>query len=541
MFDGSPSNIGAYQAAYAGKSLYERATGRFYTPDHLAADLARQMIDALDSVEGKLTVCDPFCGDGQLVAALMCALAEGPSRPVMHVHLFDQEHAAVAAAQARVAALATQLGLTVLTKTRVGDSFQHASFGEFDAVITNPPWELLKPDAREMESLSPTDRATYRAWLATRCSFLDALLPEARADVSWAGWGTNLARSGWALALRSCRRDGVLGIVLPGTLMGDQASMTMRKHALTHAHLVDVAAYPPEAKLFARVDQPVVAATFRNRRPNARAMTQVRLHDAARRVRGTNAVRSVALAQDECAIPVGFGAASSDLLRSFAHLSTFGALEGERPNQIWAGRELDETRVSERLVAGLQHPFVKGRMIQRFGVVEMPSSSVGNSLAEGFASAAFQRVVWRDVARASQRRRMITATIPAGWIAGNSLHVAHFRDGNEQRLRALLAVMSSYVFEFIVRSRLTTGHMSLGAIRRAQVPTLSQQLIDTLSAATQNLDTSLRDQAELEVLVAKAYGVERDTFGAILEQFPKVLPQERETLLAPDLWTLNDR
>jgi hypothetical protein len=97
--------------------------------------------------------------------------------------------------------------------------------------------------------------------------------------------------------------------------------------------------------------------------------------------------------------------------------------------------------------------------------------------------------------------------------------------------------MSSFVFEFLVRTRLTTGHMSLGAVRRAQLPPLSSRIVACLSSSAQQLDMSGVDHAALEVLVAKSYGLGRDTFEAILKLFPKVLPQERETLLKPAMWT----
>ena len=75
---------------------------------------------------------------------------------------------------------------------------------------------------------------------------------------------------------------GVLGIVLPGTLMGDQASVSMRRHALCKSELLHIAAYPPEARLFAKVDQPVVAATFRASIPASDSRATLRLHAADR-------------------------------------------------------------------------------------------------------------------------------------------------------------------------------------------------------------------------------------------------------------------
>ena len=76
---------------------------------------------------------------------------------------------------------------------------------------------------------------------------------------------------------------------------------------------------------------------------------------------------------------------------------------------------------------------------------------------------------------------MIGTIIPAGWVAGNSLHVAYYRDGDPVRLRALYAVLSSLVFEFQVRCRLATGHMSLGIVRSSRVPTLNDGWIRLLA------------------------------------------------------------
>lgn len=538
MFDGQSQQVEGSEAEYAGKTLYERATGRFYTPDKLAADLADQMVAALGTVDANLSVCDPFCGDGQLLAAFLVRIASLPSPPRLSVALFDQEAKALSVARARVKSLAASLGLSIEVSARAGDSFAAPSLGAFDAIITNPPWELLKPDSRETAALSLEAKAAYREWLASRCTSLDTTFPEARADVSWAGWGTNLARVGWALSLRSCRPGGVVGIVLPGTLMGDQASLSMRRFAAATTHLVDLAAYPAEAKLFARVDQPVVAATFKKVPPGPTALTSIRLHDAWSRLSTTRVLEGSASANEArgYSIPVGFGAGSAELLDHFINLPTFAQMEGFAADQLWAGRELDETRIAERLVPGLEHPFIKGRMIQRFGVAEEPTCSVSSHTAARIWTTSYRRLVWRDVARASQRRRMITCIIPPGWIAGNSLHVALFRDGGETKLHALHAVMSSYVFEYLVRTRLATGHMSLGVVRRTEVPILTNELAASLASLAASADPRCIDQTKLEVAVAKAYGLRRDAFEAILKQFSKVLPQEREALLLSDLW-----
>jgi Alw26I/Eco31I/Esp3I family type II restriction m6 adenine DNA methyltransferase len=531
---------------YAGKTLAERTTGRFYTPDVLAADLAERVSECLSlsaargEIGGEVKICDPFSGDGRLVVALMTEIASSASlkRKRIVVTLRDIDAAATKVAADHVRKAASALTLNVTVRVRVGDSFADASPETNDAVITNPPWELLKPDARETATMNALEAAAYREWLRSRCAELDRRFPDAKANVSWAGWGTNLARCGWDLALRSCRAGGVLGIVLPSTILADQASVSMRRSVLQQSQLVDLAAYPSEARLFDRVDQPVVAATFVTR-PQGKLKATLRLFDAERRQKASRRLQMSIedLEAADYALPVGFGADTPGLLSAFSGMPRFRDLEGDGPASLWAGRELDETALPSKLRTSGTHPFIKGRMIMRHGLVEDPSLSVAPELARVFRSPSYERLVWRDVSRPSQRRRMIGTIIPSKWVAGNSLHVAHFRDGNAERLRALYAVVSSLVFEFQVRCRLATGHMSLGIVRMSKVPPLKSNTVRTLAAsARRTLDNPASD-ASLEVKVAQIYGIRRDDFAAILRQFPKLEAADHDRLLAKALWS----
>jgi Alw26I/Eco31I/Esp3I family type II restriction m6 adenine DNA methyltransferase len=528
---------------YNGKTLADRLTGRFYTPVELADDLAEQMVSALDSVDlTRIMATDPFCGDGRLIVALLSVAARDRrlSKLPWMIELRDRESAAANTAAHRVRAAAGRLGMKVDVKVIVGDTFENSFSSRFDFVITNPPWELLKPDSRELRHLSRGEAQRYKEALRATSRRLDARFPDARADHAWGGWGTNLARCGWDVCLSVARRGGIVGIILPGTIMGDQSSTAMRCKVFGSSLLLDAAVYPSEARLFERVDQPVVALTMRSGVPPS-GMARVRSFNANRLPSGEQiiALSPSAMETRDWRIPVGRPSGVDELAGKFDGLPTLQSWEGEGPTDLWLGRELDETRISEKVTTGTRHPFVKGRMINRHMIVEYPTMSVRSAFCRGFQSSDRPRAVWRDVARSTSKRRMIGTVIPAGWVAGNSLHVACYRDGNLSRTAALHALLSSFVVEAQVRARLTTGHMSLGVVRQARMPVLDAQLVARLSALATHVlgGGGVAVEHRLEIEVAKAYGLDRDDLARLIDDFPKLAPWERDELTRIASWT----
>ncbi|MGE0629895.1 MAG: hypothetical protein AB7O43_18995, partial [Hyphomicrobiaceae bacterium] len=442
----------------------------------------------------------------------------------------------VAAANVRLAA--SVLGVRATIETRIGDSFVNwRDLPSSDIVVTNPPWEHIKPVSRELAQMGQSEQAEYRRLLRVRSDLLNGMFPNARAERQWAGWGTNLARCGWELALRVCAPNGTLGIVLPATLFADQASVRMRGYAFSNSQLQTLATYPAEARLFDKVDQSVVTAVFRNAAPTADIQAfPLTVYDAHCRLKAAVTItrESRELGDHGYALPVGFGAAADHVMRNFSHLERLGQLESDHPHGLWAGREVDETRMSEKVTSGERHPFIKGKMIERHRVRVQPSVSVRPEYVSS-PSVRHERIVWRDVSRASQARRMISAIIPERWVAGNSLHVAYFNNGDRKRLRALYALISSYVVEFQVRTRLATGHVSLGAVRSARIPALSSDMEDRLARASDAVLKGGRNEL-LEVAVAQAFQLKRDEYAALLDCFPKLGANERDTLLDQDTW-----
>lgn len=526
------------------KNLLVRATGKFYTPATVGERLAQTLIPLLN-VESRRTLrlVDPFCGDGRLITAI---LREGArlsnSKEIQwSISCWDIDDDAVKIARAAILSVAEEKQLDVFVDARSHDTLLEAAteYGTFDCVVTNPPWEGLKPDRRELTRMSPEQRDEYRASLRSYDRQLAQRLPLSQPTRKFAGWGTNLSRCGTEVALRLTAEGGICGIVIPSSLLSDQASAALRRWLLTQATWIAIDHYPAEARLFEGVDQPFVVAALRRTRPTTFQPAVTRFAPS-----GDVLDESVlSLSEDELlslnyCLPVEYGRTLVHLQRRLESFQTLGDLRGQIGSSLWLGRELDETGHEAFLADSGRFLFLKGRMVGRYTVAEVPTRFIREDLREIPVSAHFERIVWRDVSRRSQARRMHAALIPPGVVTGNSLHVGYFRDGDLPRLRALLAVMNSIPFEFQVRSRLGTGHVSLGAVKETRIPNLyDPDLVQLLASAAVCAEDGMPEaEANIEVLVARSYGLRRSELAELLSHFDRLPEEEVRRILDHPKW-----
>jgi len=528
-----------------GKTLRDRATGRFYTHEvigrALASDVADRITPAMTGA-GPLSVIDPFCGDGRLIVWLIEELAARDVRCSLRAALWDCEAAAVDEAVENVRSASSRSGIDLIAvEPKVGDSFRRGLHEEarFGAVVTNPPWELVKPDHRELSGLESDAQEDYTAALRSLDDFLVDNYPSSQPSRRFAGWGTNLSRVGTELTLRlAATNGGVCGVVSPSSLFADANSEALRRWIFSRARVEHLSFFPAEARLFDAVDVPgITFVAVRQGEGSARPhQLRVSRYDAARQISdsGVIALDPERLASDGWAIPASLGAEGWGLLDQVREHPSFGELEGRGQRDLWAGRELDETGRRHWTLNEGDYPLLKGRHVQRFRMVSEPEEFVDPAKKPIPASAGQTRLAWRDVSRPSQKRRVHATMISPGIVTGNSLGVAYFRDGDLPRLLALLGLMSSIPFEFQVRSRLSTGHVSLTVLRRAHVPDLAAHLVRSIAEATlECLKHPEPHQPRLEAVAAQAYGLDRDHWLAIASTFG--------TFTDPELKAVEDR
>lgn len=142
------------------KDLLSRVTGRFYTHDFIAHHLVDAVLRAWIPQKETLRVIEPFCGDGRLITCLLEKSVLTHTRRTWDITIWDCDQDALNTAKDKIIRAAKEHGLTARVTAASGDSFTRAPehWGQFDLCITNPPWEVLKPDRRDSPA-SPRRRS----------------------------------------------------------------------------------------------------------------------------------------------------------------------------------------------------------------------------------------------------------------------------------------------------------------------------------------------------------------------------------------------
>lgn len=524
------------------KSLINTSTGKFYTPPEIGVPMAQQVCKILARKNKEvIEIIDPFAGDGRLVVWLIENLL--PKHPRLRITLWDYDEAALRVAEQNVTAAAKNAGIDAVIFAERRNSFDKTQLeklgGVYDVVITNPPWDVVKPDKNELETLDAASKESYIRSLKEFTNYLVDNFPLSKPRTMYAGWGVNLARTGTELSFDLACMGGVVAVVSPATLLADQNSYALRRYLLEKTSCKSIDIYPAEMRLFKSVDQPSIS--FVLTKTSKPADIDVAWHsktDAGGK--GTHAKISQQFLRDnDFVVPVNFviNDVLTSVLKKLRQLKTISDLEADPEFKLWTGRELDETGFTSWVSPSGKTRFIKGVSIDRYHIHNEDRLYIRESSEKKLPSTIdSERIGWRDVTRPSQKRRMIATILPPHYVTGNSVGVAKLGTGiknGDKKLRALLASMSSYVFEFQARLLLATAHVSQGVVRKIAVPDLNDEgFISRASDLVAKIEAGKRNaELELEVLVARAYGLDPEEMGAILAAFHKVTQEEKRDII----------
>lgn len=519
--------------------LMIKFTGRYYTHESLIDIIIDRLLNQIDIYSFKkspIHIIDPFSGDGRLIYYFIKRWNERNYPKIeWNVELWDIHKEGHIIAEEKINELIED-GLIINCNYRIVDTFvyQDNYINTFDIVITNPPWETLKPDARELKHLSMDEKEKYIKSLREYDSLLSNKFPESQPLKKFAGWGTNLSRVGLDVSHALAKENGYCLIILPASFFADKQSQRIRT-CIFRKNIKEILYLPAEAKLFGKADVDSSILLFSKETNKNNSFTLCKFSKELKISQVSNIRYSdVKVGNDDYIIPININTDGLSLLKKMRIISQYNSLQNIE--KLWIGREVDETQIDIFLhskEAGVK--FIRGRMIERYNIRPTQFQVYEKSDFKIPSTVSYEKIVWRDISRTSQARRMIATVIPANFIAGNSLGVCCYKGENKKVLKILLGIMNSLCFEFQLRNYLATGHVSISALKKCYIPPLNEILkneyIYSLVEAILNGKTTI--EMKLEAEVAKSiYRLTKKEFESLINSFNKISESEKENILS---------
>jgi N-6 DNA Methylase/Eco57I restriction-modification methylase len=413
----------------------------------------------------------------------------------------------------------------------------------FDAVIGNPPWDMVRADAGEADARAHAKRDVASVLRFTR----DAGVYRAQS-----GGHANRYQLFLERAIALTRHGGRIGLVLPSGLATDHGSAPLRQLLLSRCDLDALVGIDNHRRIFP-IHRSVgfLLVTASPGSPTRRVACRFGIEDPALlegigedpsetsswyRVHMSPALLE-RISGSGLAIPALRNATDLTIVdRASALFPPLGSPQG------WAaqfGRELNASDDRGVLRApGHGMPVVEGKHLESFRVA---LEGVRYSIRAADARRLLRsdrherpRLAYRDVAGSTNRTTLIAAILPARTTSTHTVFCLR----TPLSLRAqyfLCALFNSFVVNYFVRLRVTT-HVTTATVEQLPIPTAEAIPATFKEIATLGRILSRRfDQeafATLNARVAELYQLSAAEFRHILETFPLVAVQERDAAMS---------
>ena len=409
----------------------------------------------------------------------------------------------------------------------------------FDAVIGNPPWDMMRGDAGGDDARARARAATAPVVRFTR----DAGVYTAQSDGHANSYQVFVER---AIALT--RPGGRFGLVLPSGLATDHGSAPLRRLLLSRCDVDAIVGMDNHRGVFpihrsvrfllltatAGAASTRIACRFGVDDP-----TELESIDDAGAsdfpVHVTPALLE-RISGRSLAIPHLRTADDVALVERAAAL--FAPLGGDGGWSARFGRELNATDDRQAFRgdrAGL--PIVDGKHLEPFRAaldgVERSILAADARRLLGSDRHLGPRLAYRDVASATNRLTLIAAVLPAGCVSTHTVFCLRTRLPPKAQ-HFLCGVFNSLVVNYFVRLRVTT-HVTTAMVEQLPIPAAetSPSAYDEIAALARLLSRGPNDDAyaRLNARVAALYQLTVEEFEYVLETFPLVNAETRMAAL----------
>jgi hypothetical protein len=418
--------------------------------------------------------------------------------------------------------------------------------GGFDAVLGNPPWDMVRADTG-----TAADRADARARTTAALRFY-------RSSLAYALQGDGHANRYQLFlerALRLAKPAGRVGMILPSGIATDHGSAPLRKHLLDRTAIDTWIGFDNRRRIFPihRSMRFVVLSTSITGRTDMLTYRCGLTDAGALEQEGAGAPQMLTISRARLeswnpgtvAIPEIPDAAALAIVSGIA--DRVPALADPAGWNVRFGRELNATDDRPHFVPRDDSrrrllPIVEGKLLAPFRA-DLDRATLGiaaNVAAKLIDRATFERprIAYRDVASATNKLTLIAAMLPGGTVSTHTVFVSKGPLGERSRW-GLLGLMNSFVANYLVRLNVTT-HVTAALMARLPAPRppedseiFEQLVVLSRRLAAKGIDDGSDEYARLNAIAAKLYGLTVEEYQYVAATFPLI--DERIRLASVDV------
>jgi hypothetical protein len=421
-----------------------------------------------------------------------------------------------------------------------GGDGERLPWAGFDAVIGNPPWDMVRGDSGEGEVRAGRRMQAHRLTDFVREAGIYRV--ETRAHV-------NRYRLFVERALQLVRPGGRVGLVLPSGVMTDAGAAPLRRHLFDRADVDAVTGLDNRSGIFpihrsvrfslltCTAGRPTssIACRFGISRPDDLESPGDRAPLVV-----TRSLLARISGDDDLALPEMAVEMDLRILEKVtARLRGLGAPEGWH---VRFGRELNASDDRDLFIPVDGRPdarlVLEGKHIDPFRVALERCRYQLRTDENSTRVPRRARLAYRDVASATNRLTLIAAVVPAGAVTTHTLFCLTTPSPAPAQ-HALCGLLNSFVANYLARMRVST-HVTASLMSRLPVPVPAPD--GTAFARLHALATALAhgrepvermsEYAELQALAARQYELTEEDFAHILATFPLVSSEIKSAALA---------
>lgn len=416
--------------------------------------------------------------------------------------------------------------------------------GGFDAVIGNPPWDMLRADTG-----SVAQRAGARSMTAAQLRFCRS------SSYDHSGNGhPNSYQLFVERALQLARPGGRIGLILPSGIATDHGSAALRRRLFDRTAIDTWWGFDNRTRIFPvhrSMRFVVLSATNAGCTETLRfrcgltEVTALDREDPSRPQLAIARARLEAWNPEHLTIPEISNATALGIITTISE--RVPALADPAGWHVRFGRELNATddrphfvRLTARHRSVL--PVVEGKQLSPFRA-DLQRSAMGvpvkiaSRLVDRATSFGRDRIAYRDVAGATNKLTLIAAMLPRGAISTHTVFCLKSPLASRAQW-CLLGLLNSLAANYLVRLQVTT-HVTTALMGRLPVPRPREDsqefarlvtLAKRLAAA--GIDDDAAGYAELNAIASRLYGLTRDDYAHVLSTFPLISSDVRDRCLA---------